>query len=106
MPIGSGIFLSSSGIHGNTKENGTAPVFQSSHGCPKKNASLIKEKVFYASGRWIPNKGIRILIEAYRLSSPNPSEWPLTMLGDGPLKAEVEERIRQMGIQGIHMPAL
>ena len=71
---------------------------------PKEECEPHKRKGFLYVGRWIPNKGIRILIEAYRLSSPNPSEWPLTMLGDGPLKAEVEERIRQMGIQGIHMP--
>ena len=59
---------------------------------PKEECEPHKRKGFLYVGRWIPNKGIRILIEAYRLSSPNPSEWPLTMLGDGPLKAEVEER--------------
>ena len=48
-----------------------------------------KRKGFLFIGRWIPNKGIRILLEAYVRLKADPQEWPLTMLGDGPLREEV-----------------
>ena len=38
-----------------------------------------ERKGFLFLGRWIPNKGIRVLLEAYRLLSPDPDAWPLTL---------------------------
>ena len=63
-----------------------------------------KRKGFLFIGRWVPNKGIRILLEAYRKISPNPELWPLTLIGDGPLKADVEKIIRQNKIKGVGLP--
>ena len=63
-----------------------------------------KRKGFLFIGRWVPNKGIRILLEAYRKISPNPELWPLTLIGDGPLKADVEKIIRQNKIKGVDLP--
>jgi glycosyltransferase involved in cell wall biosynthesis len=63
-----------------------------------------KRKGFLFIGRWVPNKGIRILLEAYRKISPNPELWPLIMIGDGPLKADVEKIIRQNKIKGVDLP--
>jgi glycosyltransferase involved in cell wall biosynthesis len=59
---------------------------------------------FLFIGRWVPNKGIRILLEAYSKLKVNPQEWPLTMLGDGPLREEVVRTIQNKGIQGVHLP--
>jgi glycosyltransferase involved in cell wall biosynthesis len=63
-----------------------------------------KRKGFLFIGRWIPNKGIRILLEAYARLEADPQEWPLTMLGDGPLREEVLHWIQVMGIQGVQLP--
>jgi glycosyltransferase involved in cell wall biosynthesis len=63
-----------------------------------------KRKGFLFIGRWIPNKGIRILLEAYARLEANPQEWPLTMLGDGPLLEEVLNIIEDQRIQGVQLP--
>ena len=56
---------------------------------PQGETSTDKRKGFLFIGRWVPNKGIRILLEAYARLKADPQEWPLTMLGDGPLREEV-----------------
>jgi len=71
---------------------------------PQGEAPLDKRKGFLFIGRWIPNKGIRILLEAYARLEANPEEWPLTMLGDGPLREEVLDIIEDQGIQGLQLP--
>lgn len=71
---------------------------------PSERCAIQKRKGFLFVGRWIPNKGIRTLIEAYRVVSPDPLKWPLIMLGDGPLKAVVDTMVRQKKIKGISMP--
>ena len=63
-----------------------------------------QRKGFLFLGRWVSNKGIRVLLEAYRRLSPNSEDWPLIMLGDGPLRPEVERMIAQNKIEGVHLP--
>ena len=63
-----------------------------------------KRKGFLFIGRWVPNKGIRILLEAYARLKADPKEWPLTMIGDGPLREEVLRTIQEKGIQGVQLP--
>ena len=63
-----------------------------------------QRKGFLFIGRWVPNKGIRILLEAYKQVSANLDTWPLVMLGDGPLRKEVLATIEKKGIQGVKMP--
>ena len=55
---------------------------------------------FLFIGRFVPNKGIRILLEAYKNISPDPILWPLTLVGDGPLRVEVEKIIAEKNISG------
>ena len=71
---------------------------------PQGETSPDKRKGFLFIGRWIPNKGIRILLEAYARIKADPKEWPLTMVGDGPLREEVLATIQEKGIQGVHLP--
>ena len=71
---------------------------------PRGETAPDKRKGFLFIGRWVPNKGIRILLEAYSRLKANPREWPLTMLGDGPLREEVLSTIQNKGIQGVHLP--
>jgi glycosyltransferase involved in cell wall biosynthesis len=71
---------------------------------PQGETPTDKRKGFLFIGRWVPNKGIRILLEAYARLEADPQEWPLTMLGDGPLRGEVLRRIQENGIQGLQLP--
>tara|TARA_B100001093_G_scaffold429848_1_gene425276 strand:+ start:30 stop:1112 length:1083 start_codon:yes stop_codon:yes gene_type:complete len=71
---------------------------------PQAETSLEKRKGFLFIGRWVPNKGIRILLEAYARLEVDPKEWPLTMIGDGPLREEVLHTIQEKGIQGVQLP--
>jgi glycosyltransferase involved in cell wall biosynthesis len=71
---------------------------------PQGETSPNKRKGFLFIGRWVPNKGIRILLEAYSRLKADPQEWPLTMLGDGPLREEVLHTIQEKGIQGVKLP--
>ena len=56
---------------------------------------------FLFIGRWVANKGIRILLEAYLRISPDPNLWPLVLVGDGPLRQEIEKEIKKKNIQGV-----
>jgi len=71
---------------------------------PQGETSPDKRKGFLFIGRWVPNKGIRILLEAYARLKADPQEWPLTMLGDGPLREEVLRTIQEQAIQGVQLP--
>jgi glycosyltransferase involved in cell wall biosynthesis len=71
---------------------------------PQRETPLNKRKGFLFIGRWVPNKGIRVLLEAYARLKADPQEWPLTMLGDGPLLEEVLRTIQNKGIQGVNLP--
>ena len=71
---------------------------------PQGETAPNKRKGFLFIGRWVPNKGIRILLEAYTRLKADPQEWPLTMLGDGPLREEVLDIIQDQGILGVQLP--
>ena len=71
---------------------------------PQGETAPDKRKGFLFIGRWIPNKGIRILLEAYARLGADPQEWPLTMLGDGPLREGVLDIVQDQGILGVQLP--
>ena len=71
---------------------------------PQGETAPGKRKGFLFIGRWVPNKGILILLEAYARLKADPQKWPLTMLGDGSLREEVLHTIQEKGIQGLQMP--
>lgn len=59
---------------------------------------------FVFAARWIPNKGLDTLVDAYAAAQLDPAIWPLTLIGDGPLRADIERRIALRGIGGVRMP--
>ncbi len=63
-----------------------------------------KRKGFLFVGRWINNKGIEEILKAYALSKFSVEEWPLTLLGDGPLKPVVLGLIEELGLKDVRMP--
>ncbi len=64
-------------------------------------SSIEGRRGFVFLGRLVPNKGVDILIEAYANSGINLEKWPLSIVGDGSLRAELESMVARRGIQGI-----
>jgi glycosyltransferase involved in cell wall biosynthesis len=62
-----------------------------------------QRKGFVFIARWIANKGIDVLVEAYSRAEVDRSAWPLILLGDGPLRPAIEQKIREEGIEGIQI---
>lgn len=56
-------------------------------------------KGFLYVGRLVDSKGVDVLIDAYAASGLSPDAWPLTITGDGPLRADLETKGR--GIPGL-----
>lgn len=60
-----------------------------------------QRKGFVFISRWIPNKGLDILVDAYAQAKLDRNEWPLILMGDGPLRPAIEEKIRVGKVEGI-----
>lgn len=61
-------------------------------------------KGFLFIGRWIENKGLEELITAYSHAKLDPVQWPLILIGDGPLRAKALALISELDVQGVEMP--
>jgi glycosyltransferase involved in cell wall biosynthesis len=59
---------------------------------------------FFFIGRWIANKGLEELIEAYATAHLDRARWPLTLAGDGPLRPRVEELIARHKLDTVRLP--
>jgi len=71
---------------------------------PKAWCPPAERKGFLFMGRWIPNKGVEDLITAYSRAKLDPLQWPLTLLGHGPLKPAVDSLIQNVGVAGVEIP--
>lgn len=71
---------------------------------PKKSSSLNKRKGFLFIGRWIENKGIEEILEAYALIGFDHHTWPLTILGNGPLEHKITALAAKLGLKHVQMP--
>lgn len=58
---------------------------------------------FVFVGRWIANKGIETLVDAYAQAELDRELWPLVLIGDGPLRAAVELDIKKRTIGSIRI---
>jgi glycosyltransferase involved in cell wall biosynthesis len=55
---------------------------------------------FVFVARWIDNKGLDTLLEAYASSGLSVSAWPLRLLGDGPIRPRILARLKEFGLEG------
>jgi glycosyltransferase involved in cell wall biosynthesis len=55
---------------------------------------------FVFVARWIENKGLDTLLEAYASSGLDTTLWPLRLLGDGPLRPRILARLKELGLEG------
>jgi glycosyltransferase involved in cell wall biosynthesis len=58
-------------------------------------------KGFLFVGRLVDSKGVDTLLDAYELAGLDPVSWPLTIVGDGPMRAELEGRCARAGVRGV-----
>ncbi len=58
---------------------------------------------FFFIGRWIPNKGLEELLEAYATANLDRARWPLTIAGDGPLRPWAEKYIAHGGLDSVRL---
>jgi len=54
-------------------------------------------------GRWIANKGIDTLIDAYAQAKLDREQWPLVLMGEGPLRKIIEYAIEKRQIAGVRV---
>ncbi len=83
---------------GNRKRHGSRKV----HTVSKLPVGWIppdQRRGFVFVGRWIPNKGIETLVDAYAQASLDRAAWPLLLIGDGPLRPAIEARIKNHGLR-------
>jgi glycosyltransferase involved in cell wall biosynthesis len=55
---------------------------------------------FVFAARWIANKGLDTLVDAYAQAALDPVAWPLCLIGDGPLRPTIEARISERRLRG------
>jgi glycosyltransferase involved in cell wall biosynthesis len=84
--------------HRRRSTSGKLPVVSD---LPEGILPISERSGFIFAARWIENKGLRVLLEAYADASIDREEWPLTLLGDGPLRPEIEKMIEGRGIDGV-----
>jgi glycosyltransferase involved in cell wall biosynthesis len=68
---------------------------------PQRAAPLGARRGFVFVARLIENKGLDVLVEAYLAARLDRAAWPLTIVGDGPLRPWLDERLAQRGDCGI-----
>ena len=70
---------------------------------PEKQGAMTDCCGFLFISRWIKNKGVRILLNAYKNANINRDKWPLTMAGTGPLIDEAKTFIKENGPTTVHL---
>ena len=79
---------------------GSAVVFPVSE-LPEGVRPPAERRGFVFAARWIENKGLEVLVEAYAQAGLDPVKSPLRLIGDGPLRERVQARIAALGVRGI-----
>lgn len=62
-----------------------------------------RRRGFIFVARLVPHKGMEELLDAYEGAGLDPEKWPLTIVGDGPLRAGLDERLRRKPIAGVRL---
>lgn len=61
-------------------------------------------KGFIFVGRWIENKGLEELLEAYSLGHLDSEDTPLVILGTGPLKDKIDKLVQDYDLKNVIFP--
>jgi glycosyltransferase involved in cell wall biosynthesis len=87
---------------GNRKRRGSLKIPTVSK-LPQGWTAPNERRGFVFAGRWIANKGIETLIEAYTQADIDRELWPLVLIGDGPLRPPIQARIEKQKIHGVQL---
>lgn len=87
---------------GNRKRPGSRKVATTSK-LPEGWTPPAERRGFAFIGRWIANKGIDTLLDAYAEAELDHEQWPLVLMGDGPLRSLIEYAIQRRGVAGIRV---
>jgi len=79
---------------------GSQVVFPICELSPLNSLPMENRRGFVFVARWIENKGLDTLLEAYAASGLNATLWPLRLLGDGPLRPRILARLKELGLVG------
>ncbi len=60
-----------------------------------------RRRGFIFVSRWVPRKGLEVLLDAYEQADLDRARWPLVLVGDGTLRPRIEERLRDRPIPGV-----
>ncbi|MCC2594798.1 glycosyltransferase family 4 protein [Pusillimonas sp. MFBS29] len=66
---------------------------------PGKARALTERKQIMAMGRMVPFKRFDALIAAFAALAHDYPDWDLTIWGDGPLRSELEQQVRDTGLE-------
>ncbi|MDZ8238328.1 MAG: glycosyltransferase family 4 protein [Nostoc sp. ChiQUE01a] len=68
---------------------------------------LSTERSLIAMGRFVPEKGFDLLLQAFAKVKDNYPQWTLTILGDGKLRPELESLCKQLGLSDrVYFPGM
>lgn len=81
-----------------SRTSGKLPIVS---GLPEGAVPVENRKGFVFAARWIENKGLEVLLEAYARADIDREKWPLTLLGDGPLRPRIERMVRDLELQPV-----
>jgi glycosyltransferase involved in cell wall biosynthesis len=70
---------------------------------PQGWVSPNQRRGFVFIGRWIENKGIETLVDAYAQANLDREAWPLLLMGEGPLLSAIESRIEELGLPTVQV---
>lgn len=70
---------------------------------PQGWTSPNQRRGFVFVGRWIANKGLETLVDAYAQAEIDRVAWPLVLIGNGPLRPAIEHKIEKYGLQDVQI---
>ena len=70
---------------------------------PSGSIPAAERRGFTFISRWIANKGLEVLVQAYGEAGLDPDEWLLHLVGDGPLRESILRLIKERGLRGIRV---
>jgi glycosyltransferase involved in cell wall biosynthesis len=70
---------------------------------PSGSVPSPQRRGFTFISRWIPNKGLEVLVQAYEQAALDPDAWPLHLVGDGPLRGAVLQMIEERSLRGVRV---
>jgi glycosyltransferase involved in cell wall biosynthesis len=88
---------------GRRESSGKPPVLSN---LPTGALPTAQRRGFLFVSRWVPRKGLETLLDAYEDAKVDRDAWPLTLVGDGPLRSQIEARLKKRPIEGLSIKGL